>query len=409
MKFENVKDAFNYYRGKTTNEIETRATELKAMIETDPDIDLSTLKSMKIELEGLDQAKENAQEKEQGEPTPTPEARSFNPIASMSFTGSNELREGNVYASKEYRSAFFKNLMGKELDPFEKRAMNKALDMETRAGDYSTSGNTPVVLPTSTLNEIISKARKEGGLLAKVRQMQMPTKISVGVATPSDNAVWNTEGEDVASTKPNMATVSFDSYEILKIFSISQKVKTMSIPSFENYLVEELTKCILGTIENAIVNGTGENQGTGLEKITWNEANQVTTTALSYGDIVKALGMLKRGYGDKAVFAMNNATLYNHVYSLVDGNKRPIFITDAQGDTVGKILSKEVVVDDNIGDGVIYIGNFDYYGVNMANGIAVESSTQSSFRSGKIDYRGLCVCDCKPLVDEAFIKIKIGE
>lgn len=408
MKFKDVKEAFNYYRTKTIDEIETRSQELKATIETDPDIDLSTLKSMKIELEGLDQAKENAQEKQE-EPTPTPnEARSYNPITSMSFKGSNEL-EGNVYDSKEYRSAFFKNLMGKELDPFEKRAMNKALDMETRAGDYSTSGNTAVVLPTSTLNEIISKARKEGGLLAHVRMFNMPTKISIPVATPSDNASWNTEGAEVNSTTPNMAMVSFDGYEIIKVFSISAKVKSMSISAFESYLVDELTKCVLGTIENAIVNGTGENQGTGLEKITWGDANQVTTTALSYGDITKALGLLKRGYGVGAKFAMNNATLYNSVYSLVDGNKRPIFIENAQADTVGKILSKDVVIDDNIPNGVIYLGDFNYYGVNLVNGVAVESSNQSSFRSGKIDYRGMAIADCKPLVDEAFIKIKVGE
>lgn len=409
MNFKTVQEAFNFYRNKTIGEIETRAQELKATIETDPDIDLSTLKSMKIELEGLDQAKENAQEKEQSEPTPTPEARSFNPIASMSFNGSNELREGDVYASKEYRSAFFKSLMGKELDAFEKRAMNKALDMETRAGDYATSGNTPVVLPTSTLNEIISKARKEGGLLAHVRMFNMPTKISIPVATPGDNAVWNTEGEDATSAKPNMAMVSFDGYEIIKVFSISAKVKTMSINAFESYLVDELTKCVLGTIENAIVNGTGTNQGKGLETITWNETNQITTTTLAYNNIVGALALLKRGYGVNAKFAMNNATLYNHVYSLVDGNKRPIFIENAQADTVGKILSKDVVIDDNIPNGVIYLGDFSYFGVNLVNGIAVESSTQSSFRSGKVDYRGMAIADCKPLVDEAFIKIKIGE
>ena len=35
----------------------------------------------------------------------------------------------------------------------------------------------------------------------------------------------------------------------------------------------------------------------------------------------------------------------------------------------------------------------------------LESSTQSSFKSGKIDYRALAIADCKPIVDEAFIKL----
>lgn len=410
MNFKDVQEAFNFYRNKTIDEMEKRATELKAMIETDPDIDLSGLQSMKIELEGIDQAKANAQEKEKDPaPTPAPEARSFNPITSMSFTGSNELRDGNVYDSKEYRSAFFKTLLGRELDPFEKRAMNRALEMETRAGTYSTSGNTPVVVPTSTLNEIISKARKEGGLLAHVRMFNMPTNIAIPIATPSSNAVWNAEGNEVESEAPSIVNVSFDGYEIIKVFSISAKVKTMSINAFESYLADELTKCVLGTIEAGIVTGNGTNQGKGLEKITWNTSNMITTADLTYKDITKALGMLKRGYGKNAKFAMNNATLYNYVYGLVDANKRPIFVPNPQTDEVGKILSKLVVIDDNIADNEIYLGDFNYYGVNLANGVAVESSTQSSFRSGKVDYRGMAIADCKPLVDEAFIKIKVGE
>ena len=410
MNFKSVQEAFNFYRNKTINEIETRAQELKATIETDPDIDLSTLKTMKIELEGLDQAKENAQEKE-GDSTPTPnEERGFNPIGGMSFNGASDFeKRETVYDTKEYRNAFFKSLLGRELDPFEKRAMNKALDIETRAGTYSTSGNTPVVVPTSTLNEIISKARKEGGLLAHVRMFNVPTKISIPIATPSSNAVWNAEGNEVDSEAPSFVNASFDGYEIIKVFSISAKVKTMSISAFEAYLSDELTKCVLGTIENAIVNGTGTSQGTGLEKIKWDTSNMITTADLTYKDITKGLSMLKRGYGKNAKFAMNNATLYNYVYGLVDANKRPILIPNPQTDEVGKILSKLVVIDDNIADGVIYLGDFDYYGVNLANGVAVESSTQSSFRSGKVDYRGMAIADCKPLVDEAFIKIKIGE
>ena len=41
----------------------------------------------------------------------------------------------------------------------------------------------------------------------------------------------------------------------------------------------------------------------------------------------------------------------------------------------------------------------------MVDGIAVEASTQSSFKSGRIDYRGMCIADCKPIVSEAFVKL----
>jgi len=406
MKFKNVAEAFNYYNGKSVAEIEKRAQEVKGMIETDPNVDIT---SLNIELTGLAQAKENAQEKEA---QAQPEARSFNPVTGASFKdgASAEAVKGDVYASAEYRSAFYKSLMGKELTAVERGALNRAYELEKRSGAYTTSGNMPVIVPTTTLNEVVKKARTMGGLMAECRAFNVPSKIAVPVATPASKAVWNTEGADVATEQPTIAQVTFDGNEIIKVFSISAKVKTMSIDAFEAYLTEELTNCVMECLADGIVNGTGVGQGTGLEKgITWTEGtNLLTTTALTFQNITTVISKLKRGYSKGAKFAMNNATLYNSVYGLMDGNKRPVFVQNAQDDSVGKILGFEVVVDDNIPDNEIFFGNFQYMGYNMPNGIAVESSTQSSFKSGKVDYRGMAIADCKPIVDEAFIKLAIS-
>lgn len=403
--FKNIAEAFNFYNGKSIEDIEKRAQEVKGMIETDPDVDI---KSLNIELTGLAQAKANAQEKEAGT---DPEARSFNFITGSTFKdgASMEAVKGDVYASAEYRSAFYKSLMGKELNAVERVAFNRAMELEKRSDAYTTSGNTPVIIPTTTLNEVVKKARTMGGLIAEVRAFNVPAKISVPVATPASKAVWNTEGADVATEQPSIAGVSFDPNEIIKVFSISNKVRTMSIDAFEAYLTEELTNCVMACLADGIVNGSGSGQGTGIETgITWNEGtNLLTTTALTFQNITNVIAKLKRGYSKGAKFAMNNTTLYNSVYGLMDGNKRPVFVQNAQDDSVGKILGFEVVVDDNIPDNEIFFGNFNYYGYNMPNGIAVEASTQSSFKSGKVDYRGMAIADCKPIVDEAFIKLAI--
>lgn len=405
MNFKTVAEAFNYYRNHSIEDIEKRAQEVKGIIQTDPDCDI---KSLNIELTGLAQAKANAQEKEAGT---DPEARSFNPVTSATFKdgASMEAVKGDVYASAEYRSAFYKTLMGKELTAVERGALDRAMNLEKRNDAYTTSGNTPVIIPTTTLNEVVKKARTMGGLIAECRAFNVPSKISVPVATPASKAVWNTEGADVATEQPTIAQVTFDANEIIKVFSISAKVKTMSIDAFEAYLTEELTNCVMECLADGIVNGTGSGQGTGIETgITWNEGtNLLTTTALTFQNITTVISKLKRGYSKGAKFAMNNATLYNSVYALMDGNKRPVFVQNAQDDSVGKILGFEVVVDDNIKDNEIFFGNFQYYGYNMPNGIAVESSTASSFKSGKVDFRGMAIADCKPIVDEAFIKLAI--
>lgn len=78
-KFTSVQDAFNFYRTKSIAEMEKRATEMKAIIETDPDVDIT---AMNIELTGLNEAKANATENATGE---TGEARSMNPITGLNM------------------------------------------------------------------------------------------------------------------------------------------------------------------------------------------------------------------------------------------------------------------------------------------------------------------------------------
>ena len=196
----------------------------------------------------------------------------------------------------------------------------------------------------------------------------------------------------------------------MKVLSVSVKVQSMSIAAFESYLTEELSNCVMACIASALVNGTGSSQGTGiLSGITWTaDTNSFTfskTAGLAYADVVKTVAALARGYANGAYWAMNNAALYNLFYGMQDANKRPIFIADPKAENIGKILGFPVVVDDYLPADTIIFGNFNYMGYNMPEGITIEASRESSFKSGLIDYRAIAVCDCKPIVPEAFIKL----
>lgn len=406
MKFKTIAEAFNHYRTATIAEIEARAAEISSTIQTDATADIDGLN---VELGGLAQAKENAQTA----PAGGEQRAAFNPIAGagMSFErrASYEATEGDVFTSAEYRSAFFKKMLGHKLNAFEEAAFNRAMT-EQRADAFSTSTSAAAVLPMQTLNEVISKARTMGGLMSICRAFNIPSKIAIPVGTPSAAANWHAEGVNVDTEEPSVASITFDGYEIMKIFSISVKAKTMSIAAFESYLVEELTACVMACIANGLVNGTGTAQGTGiLNGVTWTaNTNHFTfskTAGLAYADVVKVVGALKRGYSAGACWAMNNAALYGLFYGLEDANKRPIFIADPKNEGIGKILGFPIVVDDNLANEVVLFGNFNYMGYNMPEGITVEVSRESSFKSGRVDYRAMAIADCKPIVTEAFIKL----
>lgn len=409
MKFNTVAEAFNFYRNKSVKELEERAAAINADIDSNPNADIE---AYNIELRGIKEARENAELRRDAQ------AAGLNLVTGRNLKGEDKKTfEGEeVAATPEYRSAFYKSLMGKQLTANEQAAFDAVT--EKRSDAYSTSSEVAAVIPTQTYNQIISKARTMGGLLAEARGFNMPTKISIPIATPSANASWHTEGADVDTEEPSITNITFDGYEILKIFSISVKVKAMTINAFENYLVEELTACVMGTINAALVSGTGSGQGTGLENgITWKKTSGAGKNAIevahgsdvTYTDVVAAAALLKRGYAMGAKWAMNNATLYTVFYGMTDDNGRPVFIADPKNEGVGKILGFDVVVDDNIADDVAYLGNYSkYLGYNLPMGITVDSSKDSSFKSGRIDYRAMAVADCKPIITEAFVKLYVA-
>ena len=405
MKFKTVAEAFNFYRNKTVEEMEARAAAINADIDSNPNADIE---AYNIELRGIKEAKENVELRS------ATQAAGLNLVTGRSLKGEEpKTFEGDdVVATPEYRSAFYKTLMGQKLNDSEKAAFNAVV--EKRADAFSASTDVAAAIPTQTLNEVIKKARTMGGLIAEARAFHMPANIAIPIGTPSTNAAWHTEGAKVDSEKLTLSSVTFNGYEIIKIFSISAKVKTMTISAFESYLVDELTACVMGTINTALISGTGSGQGTGLESgITWatsgtgkNAVQIAANASFTYAKVVETVALLKRGYSQGAKWAMNNATLYNVFYGMEDGNNRPIFIADPKNESVGKILGFDVVIDDNIEDNTAYLGNYSkYLGYNMPMGISLESSRESSFKSGLIDYRAMAIADCKPIITEAFVKL----
>jgi len=403
MKFNTVAEAFNVYKVYTNEQLEKRTDEINKLIESDENVDIQ---SLNIELTGIAQAKRNNDEK-----MSRPESRSaFKLLGGRDLNDQKVAETADAVSSEEYRSAFFKKLLGRELTQVESQMWDR-VQAEHRADQYSTVSEVAGVIPTHTLNEVIQKARTIGGLLPFCRAFALPAKVAVPVATPLNKAGWNTEGTPVESAEPSVSYVAFGNNELIKVLSISASVKKMSIDAFEAYLVDELTQNILGAIADGIVNGDNSTIPVkGLASITFTAGTNLvnwsgTNDVLTYADIVAGMALLKRGYANGAVFAMNNKTLYNSVYSLTDSNKRPLFVIDTQNDKIGKLLGVEVVIDDNIADNEIYFGNFKYLGYNLVDGIAVEASSQSSFKSGRIDYRGMAIADIQVLVPEAFVKI----
>lgn len=327
----------------------------------------------------------------------------FNPITASLEKGSTVT---DTHAAPEYRTAFYKTLMGKELTDGENRAF-AAAQAEKRADAFNTLSSSAAVVPTTTLNEVVKQARGVNGLFDEIRLFSVPNNLSVPVGTPGDAAAWHTEGAPVERRDVTTAAVSFTGRELIKVLSMSAAVKRMDISAFERYITDELKASIADAIGAAIVSGTGTGQPVGiLSGVTWNSKNRIQTAELTADNLLAAIALLPAGYAAGAKFAMSTATLFGQVYPLKDGNER-YFFTDPERGGVRRLFGFEIVLDDNIPAGTILFGNFRYYGVNIPQGVAVEVSRESGFTSGLIDYRALCIADGKPIVPGAFVKIEV--
>ena len=328
----------------------------------------------------------------------------FNPIESAVLNAAQTVTD--THAAPEYRSAFYKRLLGKELTEGETRAYNAAT-AEKRADSFNTLSNSAAVIPTQTLHEVIKQARDTNGLYKEIRLFNVPPNLSVPVGTPTDPASWHAEGAAVARGKADTTAVTFSGNELIKVLSMSAAARRMEIAAFESYITQELRSAIADAIGAAIVSGTGSGQPVGILKgVTWNAKNSVSTTALTADNLLAAIAKLPAGYAGGAKFAMSTATLFGQVYPLKDNDGRYIF-TDTESGGVRRLFGFEIVLDDNIPAGTVLFGNFKYYGVNIPQGVAVEMSRESGFTSGLIDYRALCIADGKPIVPGAFVKVEV--
>jgi HK97 family phage major capsid protein len=300
-----------------------------------------------------------------------------------------------LLASSEYRSAFFKSLQGKQLSEVEQRALTTG------------AGSAGAAVPTTTLNQIVDKLRQTSALYSFITVSFVPGNLSMVVANAKTVANWKTEGADGNFGDDTVSIVNLAGYELIKLVEISAAALAMTIDAFESYISAEIGRQIAIAVENAIVNGDGSGEPTGiLSGITWGVGNTATwTTNVGYDDIVDGLALLETAYHNNAVFVMNRKLLFGGIRKAKGGDGNPIFIYNGQDRAASTLLGYPVVLNDNIPDDTILLGDFSYYYMNFSQAPTIETSREAGFKSGKTVFRGLAVADGKPALAEAFVKI----
>ena len=369
---------------KRLKEIEARKLEIRALLEKGETADLDALEK---ELGDLETEEKQIKQRQQ-----LIEKINAGNIPASAFPNPQAEQRQATDSEKEYRSAFFKNLMGKELNDAEKRA-------------FASSGVSGAI-PEQTANQIIAKLKQLAPMLSEITLFNFPGAVKFAVQGTKNAATKHTENADIDDSEDTLVTISLGAYEITKILKVSETAKMMTVNGFETWLVENLSTSVAEKIDDYIINGSGSSEPKGIAyAASWvnnTNARQWAGASLAVADIHAAIALLAGRYDKGAKFFMSKKTFWNNVAALRDDSKAPI-VKEANGKYF--IYGYEVAFDDNVANGVIYLGNAKMIYGNLGENINVKSDEHAGFTSASIVYRGLAIFDCKPAVDDAFVKI----
>ena len=296
--------------------------------------------------------------------------------------------------SVEYRDAYMKKLMGKDLSKEERTALTNAAD----------------VIPTMTVNAIMGRLA-DNPLYNELNIMEFPGYVQVPYEKTVNDASW--EAMDTASTDSGdeVDSVSLSMYKLIKTIEITADIEHASIEAFESWLVDRLARKLVAAICASVLRGTGVGQATGIIP----ELTPVSSS-VTYNAILSAMAAVPSQYHRNAVFTMSAATFFNKVMTLKDKNDRPLVIQGMTGvDRAPEyaLLGHRVILEEsasNASADTILFGNFrDGYAFNFARAIEITADDSVAFRKGSRVYRGMALADGKPVITDAFACISVAK
>ena len=284
--------------------------------------------------------------------------------------------------SVEYRDAWIKNLMGKELS------------VEERTAITGTDA-----IPTETLDKIVN-VLKENALLGKIDLMQIPGYVKIPIYATNNDATWtdsSTDSQDV------IGSITLQPKQLIKTIEVPATVDKMSISAFERYITEALANKIESALQKAVIAGTGTTEPVGIITAATSKTGTFTKAAVTKADLLAEMGDLPAEYQNGACWIMPSKVFFSEVMAIADHTD----FTNVNDGFTYRLFGKDVVFDDNAkasNKDVILYGQPKAYHVNLGEGVKVDKDMSVGFRNNSAVYRGVCLADGNLDNSNAFVK-----
>lgn len=315
-----------------------------------------------------------------------------------------------------YENAWAKQMMGQVLTS-EEQVVFENVNKEFNNAYTHDTGNTSVLIPTTVVAGIFSRAEEMYPLFGDAKKYNVKGKLSIKKHTSIDagDASWYAEGTPTADEQNTFGELVLDGHELAKSVTVSWKLRSMAVADFIPYIQNELAERIgvaLG-VATARGNGTTEPQGietallaeSGTPQVVTYDPDATTPVPLTYAKVTEAVSKLHSSYLNSAAIYANNATIWNRLANLTDDNGRPLFIPDVTSGGVGRMFGMVVKPDAGVTTGNIIIGSPNRgYVVNTNEPMSV--ATEEHVKARTVDYAAYTIVDGGVLDTKAFSLIR---
>lgn len=321
-------------------QLETRKAALSAEVKDCDDV--ARLKAINVELDQLNGDIANLRALSIGENDPDGRTKAVNSaVPSIAKAAAPAKRDGDITDSMEYREAFKEYILHGTKIPAELRSASATT---------STSGS---VIPTVIVDRIVEEIENVGMILPRVTRTFYQAGVSVPTSTAKPTASWVNEGASSDYQSKATSYISFTYHKLRCEISMSMEVATMAISAFERTFVDNVATAMVKAIEQKIVStDAGSSNPKGILAETPVSGQALTTTSLTYADLVACEGALPEAYESGAVWVMSKKTFMQFV-GMVDTVGQPIARVNygIGGKPERYLLGREVICCD-------YVPNF---------------------------------------------------
>ena len=285
--------------------------------------------------------------------------------------------------SIEYRDAWTKKIIGRELNEEERAAL-------TSAG---------AVIPTMTVNAVWDKLTGPADLIGKVDVSQFPTYVRFPKATTKNAATGQAVGAPITESSDVIGYIDLIPNEYVKLLTVGADIDHMAVSAVHDWIVNNLVDSIRAEINTDIVVGTGTNELKGI--LTSVTANSTAIPAtVTKASLLKIMGALGSNYQGGAVWIMTPTMFYENVMTLTQLNDYIIndgFNFKLFGHDV--VLMSELLVSAK--ETILY-GDPKAYKLNVFKPLEVKPFETAT--TTNIQFRGATMADGELIDSAAFVR-----